>query len=144
MVNNTLLRSAGAQLGELRASLDGLRRDGAAAGPATGSAAATPIGADLLRQAMAVLPSVIEYAGLARQLFGSCTSTDTRVEVQRSASPGVARPGVARLGVTRPSLGRRLRRTFRIGLALGGCYLAYRVMRPVRQQGMPQHGRARA
>ncbi len=134
MVNNTLLRSAGAQLGELRASLDGLRRDGAAAGPATGSAAATPIGADLLRQAMAVLPSVIEYAGLARQLFGSRTSTDTRVEVQRSARPGV----------TRPSLGRRLRRTFRIGLALGGCYLAYRVMRPLRQQGMPQHGRARA
>jgi len=121
MVNNTLLRSAGAQLSELRASLDGLRRDGTAASPAAAKASTTPLGADLLGQAMAVLPSLIEYAGLARQLFGSRTSTDTRVEAQRSARPGVARPG----------LGRRLRRYFRIGLALGGCYLTYRVVRPM-------------
>lgn len=121
MVNNTLLRSAGAQLSELRASFDGLRRDGATASPAAANAPAAPRGADLLGQALEVLPSLIEYAGLARQLFGSRTGRDTLVEVRRGGRPGVARP----------SLGGRLRRYFRIGLALGGCYLAYRVVRPM-------------
>ena len=117
MVNNTLLRSAGTQLGELRASLDGLRGTGSTAGPA---AAASPIGADLLGQALALLPSLLEYAGLARQLLGSRSSRGTRPEVQRS---------------TRPGLGRRFRRALMVSLALGGCYLAYRMTRPVQQDG---------
>ena len=117
MVNNTLLRSAGTQLGELRASLDGLRGTGSTAGPA---AAASPIGADLLGQALALLPSLLEYAGLARQLLGSRSSRGTRPEVQRS---------------TRPGLGRRFRRALMVSLALGGCYLAYRMTRPAQQDG---------
>lgn len=126
MVNNTLLRSAGAQLGDLRASLDGLRQEGRAASPA--GTPATPgaslLGADLLGQVMAALPSLIEYAGIARQLFSSGSSAGSPVEAKRS---------------TRPSLGRRLRRYLAAGLALGGCFLAYRVMRPA-----PQPSRARA
>ena len=116
MVNNTLLRSAGAQLGELRASLDGLRRNGGPASPAV--AAATPIGADLFGQALALLPSLLEYAGLARQLLGSRNSRGARAEVQRSM---------------RPRLGRRLRGALVVSLALGGCYLAYRMTRPAQQ-----------
>ena len=116
MVNNTLLRSAGAQLGELRASLDGLRRNGATAGPAV--AAATPIGTDLLGQALAALPSLLEYAGLARQLLGSRNSRAARAEVQRS---------------TRSGFGRQIRRALMVSLALGGCYLTYRLTRPAQQ-----------
>lgn len=122
MVDNTLLRSAGAQLGELRASLDGLRRNGGTASPAV--AAAAPVGADLLGQALALLPSLLEYAGLARQLLGSRSGRGAHTEVQRSARRG---------------LGRQVRRAFMVSLALGGCYMAYRLTRPVQQ-----NGRARA
>ena len=127
MVNNTLLRSAGAQLGELRASLDGLRQGGRAASPAgtpASSPGTNPLGADLIGQVVAALPSLIEYAGLARQMFGSGKGADSPVKAKRN---------------TGPSLGRRLRRYLAAGLVLGGCYLAYRVMRPA-----PQPGRARA
>ena len=119
MADNTLLRSAGAQLGELRASLDGLRPK-AAPTPAKAGAAASPPAADLLAQVMAALPSVLEYAGLARELLGSQRSASTPAEVQRSVRPG---------------LGRRLRRYALVSLALGGCYVAYRLTRPARQQG---------
>lgn len=123
MVNNTLLHSAGAQLGELRASLDGLRRNGGTASPA--AAAATPIGTDLLGQALALLPSLLEYAGLARQLLGSRSGPGARAEVPRAEVQRNMRPG----------RGRRLRRALMVSLALGGCYLAYRLTRPARQDG---------
>ena len=118
MVNNTLLRSAGAQLGELRASLDGLRRNEGAAKSAVASAA--PIGADLLGQALAALPSLLEYAGLARELLASRSSRGAPDEVRRS---------------TRPGLRRRLRRVLVVSLTVGGCYLAYRLARPAQQIG---------
>ena len=121
MADNTLLRSAGAQLGELRASLDGLRPKAAAAAasPAEAGAAASPLGGDLLAQVMAALPSLIEYAGIARELLGSRRSTGGRAEVQRNVRSG---------------LGRRLRRYALVSLALGGCYLAYRLTRPAGRQ----------
>ena len=119
MADNTLLRSAGAQLGELRASLDGLRPKSAAASPAEAGAAASPLGADLLAQVMAALPSLIEYAGIAWELLGSRRSAGGRAEVQRKARSG---------------LGRRLRRHALVSLTLGGCYLAYRLTRPAGRQ----------
>ena len=119
MADNTLLRSAGAQLGELRASLDGLRQKAAAASPAEAGAAAIPVGTDLLAQVMAALPSLIEYAGIARELLGSRRSPGSRVEVRRSVRSG---------------WGRRLRPYALASLALGGCYLAYRLTRPARRQ----------
>lgn len=119
MADNTPSRSAGTQLGELRASLDGLRQKAAAASPAEAGAAAKPVAADLLAQAMAALPALIEYAGVARALLGSRRSAGGRAEVPRSVRPG---------------LGRRLRRYALASLALGGCYLAYRLMRPATRQ----------
>ena len=119
MADNTLLRSAGDQLGELRAGLDGLQRKAAPASPTEAGTAVSPPGADLLAQVMAALPSLIEYAGIAWELLGSRRNAGSRAEVQRNVRSG---------------LGRRVRRYALVSLALGGGYLAYRLIRPARQQ----------